>query len=441
MSASIAALQTAYSSYAEDRNLQEVGFILSVAVALVLILLGLQWTNDATRRAEQERRAAARARQREERTRIVNQDNQEAILRLLDEIADLADGDLTISATVTEDITGAIADAINFSIDALRETVVNINGVSMAMAGAARLARDTAEQLTQASDTQAARIEEAVASIRALADASRAVSAGADRVREVASQSVEYANNGANAVRATIDGMDSIRENIQETSKRIKRLGESSQEIGDIVGLIDDIADRTNILALNAAIQASMAGEQGRGFAVVADEVQRLAERASRATKQIDGLVKAIQSDTNEAVASMERSTAGVVSGAGLAEDADQALVRIETVSEELAGLIAGISESSAGQTEQAGQVNRIMEEIQRITAAARNGTQETGVAIGSVAQLAADLRTSVAGFRLPQTAESSTVIGLPAIGDSVGNEVGEPQEEIFAASSARPMS
>ncbi|MBT6275709.1 MAG: methyl-accepting chemotaxis protein, partial [Chromatiales bacterium] len=345
----------------------------------------------------------------------------------LDEIADLADGDLTISATVTEDITGTIADAINYSIDALRETVTNINGVSMEIANEARRARDTSVTLTQASDNQATRIEGAVSSIRSLSDSANSVSADAGRVREVATQSVEFANDGANAVRATIDGMDSIRQIIQGTSKRIKRLGESSQEIGDIVGLIDDIADQTNILALNAAIQASMAGEQGRGFAVVADEVQRLAERASQATKQIDGLVKAIQSDTNEAVASMEQSTAGVVSGAELAEGAGQALVRIDVVSQELSEFISGISESPAGQTEQASRVSQMMEEIQRITAEARLGTQETGSAIVSVAQVAVDLRTSVAGFRLSDAGESSTVIGLPAVSDPAETAVSEP--------------
>ena len=233
-----------------------------------------------------------------------------------------------------------------------RISLVRSNSVSVEVAREAGRTRKTAVTLSTSSDTHATQIRAAAQLIESLADAARTVSANAERSREVAQQSVRYANDGTDAVRATIDGMDNIRETIQETSKRIKRLGESSQEIGEIVGLIDDIADQTNILALNAAIQASTAGEQGRGFAVVADEVQRLAERASHATKQIDALVKAIQSDTNEAVNSMEQSTAGVVRGAALAEDAGQALVRIEITSEELAELIGSISESAHRQTQ-----------------------------------------------------------------------------------------
>lgn len=400
---------------ARDPFTATLGSALGAGAVLMLLLFGLVLNRDAQIRADQGRAQAAEARRREEETRIANQENQDAILRLLDEIADLADGDLTINATVTEDITGAIADAINFSIETLRDTVININDSSVLMANAARSSRETALRLTQASETQASQIEGAASSIRNLADVARGVSDDAQRGQEVATQQLEQANEGAKAVRATIDGMDAIRETIQETSKRIKRLGESSQEIGDIVGLIDDIADQTNILALNAAIQASMAGEQGRGFAVVSDEVQRLAERASQATKQIEGLVKAIQSDTNEAVASMEQSTAGVVQGAELAEDAGQALVKIELVAEDLARLVSGISQSSQGQMAQADSVAQIMDEIQRITTEARAGTQETAGAIGDLAQLATDLRTSVSNFRLPDSdTMRSTVIGLP---------------------------
>jgi twitching motility protein PilJ len=216
-------------------------------------------------------------------------------------------------------------------------------------------------------------------------------------------RSVEIAKNGGEAVQRTMNGMDTIREHIQETSKRIKRLGESSQEIGDIVELINDIAEQTNILALNASIQAAMAGEAGRGFAVVADEVQRLAERSANATKQIDALVKTIQADTNEAVISMEKSTSGVVRGAQLAEHASEALEEIENVSDQMAELIQNISGSARQQATVAAELATAMNGIQEVTTRATSGADKTSKSIGTLARLAQDLDTSVAGFKLPQ--------------------------------------
>ena len=332
--------------------------------------------------------------------------NQEAILRLLSEISDLADGDLTVNATVTEDFTGAIADAINFSIESLRDLVISINKVAVQVSSSAQGTRTTAGQLTQASERQAQQIAKAGQAIIGMANSVKKVSANAVESTDVAKKSVDIASKGAKAVRDTIAGMDSIREQIQETSKRIKRLGESSQEIGDIVGLIDDIADQTNILALNAAIQAAMAGEAGRGFAVVADEIQRLAERSSNATKQIDALVKTIQGDTNEAVNSMEHSTAGVVSGASLAENAGEALTEIEQVSVQLAGQIENISQTSRTQAAVASNISGTMTIIQDITTQTSNGTNETAASIERLATLANELKTSVSGFNLPDTAK-----------------------------------
>ncbi len=273
--------------------------------------------------------------------------NQNAILRLLDEIADLADGDLRSYATVSEDFTGAIADSINFAIDQLRDLVSRITETSQEVAQYTASTQGITNQLAEASEHQAQEIAGASAAINEMAMSIDQVSANASESAEVAQRSVQIASNGAEVVNRSIEGMDHIREQIQETSKRIKRLGESSQEIGNIVSLINDIADQTNILALNAAIQASMAGEAGRGFAVVADEVQRLAERSASATKQIEGLVKTIQTDTNEAVISMEQTTSEVVRGANLAKDAGIALDEIQTVSGDLAKLIASISDAA----------------------------------------------------------------------------------------------
>lgn len=275
------------------------GYALGALALASIILIGLVMVRETNRRLAE--------------TAEKNDRNQAAILRLLDEIADLADGDLTVAATVTEDFTGAIADSINYSIDQLRELVETINQTAVQVAAAAQETQSTAMHLAEASEHQAQEIAGASAAINEMAVSIDQVSANASESSAVAERSVAIANKGNEVVHNTITGMDNIREQIQDTSKRIKRLGESSQEIGDIVSLINDIADQTNILALNAAIQASMAGDAGRGFAVVADEVQRLAERSSAATKQIEALVKTIQTDTNEAVISMEQTTSEVV--------------------------------------------------------------------------------------------------------------------------------
>lgn len=348
-------------------------------------------------------------RQRLQETADTNERNQNAILRLLDELADLADGDLTTTATVTEDFTGAIADSINYTIDQLRVLVSRINETAVNVSGAAQETQQTALHLAEASEHQAQEIAGASAAVNEMAVTIDQVSANAAESSAVAERSVSIANNGAKVVQNTIHGMDTIREQIQDTSKRIKRLGESSQEIGDIVSLINDIADQTNILALNAAIQASMAGDAGRGFAVVADEVQRLAERSAAATKQIEALVKTIQNDTNEAVISMEQTTAEVVRGARLAQDAGVALEEIENVSTSLADLIQNISNAARQQASSAGHISNTMNVIQEITSQTSAGTSATAGSIGNLAEMALDLRESVAGFKLPEEIEQNT--------------------------------
>jgi twitching motility protein PilJ len=333
-----------------------------------------------------------------------NDRNQQAILRLLDELSSLADGDLTVQATVTEDITGAIADSINYAVDALRGLVTTINQSAIQLDSATRQTQALSGHLAKASGAQSKQIASATESAGGMAASAEEVSGNAERAADVARHSVEVAHKGGDAVRRTIDGMNTIRETIQETSKRIKRLGESSQEIGNIVELINDIAEQTNILALNASIQASMAGEAGRGFAVVADEVQRLAERAANATKQIEVLVRTIQTDTNEAVVSMERSTTDVVGGALLAENAGAALEEIEQVSNQIASLVQNISGSSRQQTGAAQNIARNMQVLKEISAQTSDSTNATSAAIGKLAELSAGLRKAAAGFRLPGT-------------------------------------
>lgn len=329
--------------------------------------------------------------------------NQEAILRLLDEIADLADGDLRSYATVSEDFTGAIADSINFAIDQLRDLVSRIYQTSQEVSVYTQNTQQVTTSLTQASQQQSDQISGASKAINAIVLSIGEVSNNANESTEVAKRSVEIASNGADVVNRSMHGMDNIREQIQETSKRIKRLGESSQEIGNIVSLINDIADQTNILALNAAIQASMAGEAGRGFAVVADEVQRLAERSASATKQIDGLVRTIQADTNEAVISMEQTTSEVVRGANLAKDAGLALDEIQTVSTSLAQLIGNISSAAQLQSASASQVADTMNVVQEITAQTTSATFDTAQSVSELANMAESLRESVSDFKLPE--------------------------------------
>jgi twitching motility protein PilJ len=374
-----------------------VGLLVAGLAALAFILI-----TDTRRRLRETARA--------------NQANQDAILRLLDEIQDLGQGDLTVEATVTQDFTGAIADAINYSIQQLRKLVARIVATAEDISAASDHTRTIALQLSQAAENQSHEITDASAAINEMAITIDQVSANATESAAVAERSVSIAARGAAVVRNTITGMDRIRDQIQETSKRIKRLGESSQEIGDIVSLIGDIADQTNILALNAAIQASMAGDAGRGFAVVADEVQRLAERSASATKQIAALVAAIQSDTTGAVASMEQTTAEVVAGAALSLDAGVALGEIETVSTNLAELIQDISTAARHQSTTAGHISNTMNVIQEITSRTLEQANQTAASIGELADLAIDLRESVAGFRLPEALQQPPAgTGTPA--------------------------
>ncbi|MEE1868735.1 MULTISPECIES: methyl-accepting chemotaxis protein [Pseudomonas] len=384
-------LTNGLENLASGRTLDTVGgYVLGLLALASIILIGLVMVRETHRQLRE--------------TAQMNERNQQAIMRLLDEIEDLADGDLTVMVSVTEDFTGAIADSINYSIDQLRDLVATINLSAEEVASAVQETQNTAHQLAKASEHQAEQISEASVAVGDMAESIDRVSTHAYESAKVAERSVAIANKGNEVVHNTIHGMDNIREQIQDTAKRIKRLGESSQEIGDIVSLIDDIADQTNILALNAAIQASLAGEAGRGFAVVADEVQRLAERSSSATRQIEALVRTIQTDTNEAVISMEQTTAEVVRGARLAQDAGVALEEIEGVSQTLAELIHSISDAAQLQTSSAGQISHTMAVIQQITSQTSAGSNATAESIGDLARMASEMRRSVSGFTLPPT-------------------------------------
>jgi twitching motility protein PilJ len=330
-----------------------------------------------------------------------NKRNQEAILRLLNEMGNLADGDLTVQASVTEDVTGAIADSINFTIEELRTLVRGINSATDQVTKATQETQAISNRLYEASQRQNREIQQASASVLQMAQSINEVSQTANQSARVAQQSLAAAEKGGQVVQNQIAGMNEIRSQIQDTSKRIKRLGESSMEIGEIVELISDITEQTNVLALNAAIQAASAGEAGRGFTVVAEEVQRLAERSGEATKQIEAIVKTIQADTQDAVAAMEKSTVGVVEGTKLSDAAGQALTEIQKVSRDLADLISRISAQTQMQSTSVTDVTRGMQGILKITEETTEGTKQTNVSIGQLTKLAAELRSSVAGFKV----------------------------------------
>ena len=329
-------------------------------------------------------------------------DQQEAILKLLDEMSSLADGDLTVEAEVTDQITGAIADSVNFAVIEMRDLVSQINRASIEVANESELAVSNAQAVSQSNISQADEISKAATMMQQVSQDMRQMSQQASTSADMATESLQAAETGAQAVRDTIDGMENMREQIQDTSKRIKRLGESSQRIGDIVALIDDIAEQTNILSLNAAIQASMAGEAGRGFAVVSDEVQSLAERSTEATKKIAELVTTIQNDTNDAVLSMEKATEQVVSGTRVADSAGKALADIENASKGLSELVQTISKGSNEQAETVTKVSEQVVEVSDSSTDTSRKAQDSANSIAKLLELAKELETSVSRFKLP---------------------------------------
>jgi twitching motility protein PilJ len=386
LQAAVARLQEAIQAERPVTSLIAIA-VLGGALVLVLALMALVFLADS-------RRSAAGA-------EAENKRNQEAILRLLNEMGDLADGDLTVRAQVTEDITGAIADSMNYTIDELRTLVAGVNNAAIQVTQKTAHAQSISAELLGAAERQSKEIEETTAQVLQVSRSISEVSSTAEEGARVAQRSLAAADKGRLAVQNSISGMNDIREQIQETSKRIKRLGESSQEIGEIVELISDITEQTNVLALNAAIQAASAGEAGRGFSVVAEEVQRLAERSGEATKQIGAIVKTIQADTQDAVAAMEKSTTGVVEGAKLSDAAGQALSEIDFVTKNLAQLIQTISQATHTQATATNKVAQNMQDILEITRQTTRGTQQAAGSIRDLAAVAQELKSSVSGFKL----------------------------------------
>ncbi|EHR73035.1 methyl-accepting chemotaxis protein [Burkholderiales bacterium JOSHI_001] len=374
------------------------GALLLAAAGWGLLRLFVQDQRSRAQMAESQKQDAERDQLEAKR---VNDANQAAILRLMNELQTVAEGDLTQQATVTEDITGAIADSVNYTVEELRNLVAQVQGTVSRVTETTLQVESTSTELLAASTEQLREIRETGESVLQMASRINEVSAQAQQSAEVARQSLQAADSGRQAVENSIGGMNAIRDQIQETSKRIKRLGESSQEIGEITELIEDITEQTNVLALNAAIQAASAGEAGRGFSVVAEEVQRLAERSGDATRQIAALVKTIQTDTQDAVAAMERSTQGVVEGAKLSDAAGNALGDIDRVTRQLAELIESISRQTSREAESANVVASNIQHIFAVTEQTGEGTRSTAQMVRELSRTAEELKASVARFRI----------------------------------------
>jgi twitching motility protein PilJ len=399
------ALENVQTKLGSETGFSGLNFVLLVLSALLLLLGGagllrLYVRGQAERAAAAEGQRLAAEREQQEAKRV-NDANQAAILRLMNELQAVAEGDLTQQATVTEDITGAIADSVNYTVEELRTLVSQVQGTVSRVTDTTQQVEATSTELLAASSEQLREIRDTGESVLQMAGRINDVSGQAQETAAVARQSLQAAESGLRAVQNTIGGMNSIRDQIQETSKRIKRLGESSQEIGEITELISDITEQTNVLALNAAIQAASAGEAGRGFSVVAEEVQRLAERSGDATRQIAALVKTIQTDTQDAVGAMERSTQGVVEGTRLSDAAGTALGEIDRVSRQLAELIGAISNQALSEAQSANVVAANIQHIFAVTEQTGEGTRSTAQMVRELSRTAEELKQSVARFKI----------------------------------------
>ena len=398
-------LEAVQTSLEHETGFSGITVFLLLLSALLVILGGVGflrlYVTEQGQRASLAQNRRLEAEGQEKEAKRVNDANQAAILRLMNELQGVAEGDLTQQATVTEDITGAIADSVNYTVEELRTLVSQVQGTATRVTSTTEQVEANSTELLATSSEQLREIRDTGESVLQMAGRINHVSAQAQETAQVARQSLQAADAGRQAVQNTIGGMNSIRDQIQETSKRIKRLGESSQEIGEITELISDITEQTNVLALNAAIQAASAGDAGRGFSVVAEEVQRLAERSADATRQIAALVKTIQTDTQDAVGAMERSTQGVVEGTRLSDAAGTALGEIDRITRQLTELVTGISQEALSEAQSANVVAANIQHIFAVTEQTGDGTRSTAQMVRELSRTAEELRQSVARFKV----------------------------------------
>jgi methyl-accepting chemotaxis protein len=339
---------------------------------------------------------------------------QRQVIGLLSVVSTAAEGDLTSKAEVTADALGSVADAFNLMITGLTSLVTQTSSVAAEVQRSTAEILRSSERMRMGASQQTAQIRNASDAVNAMSLTTQRMAENAEAATQTSVKATQAAVKGGTAVAETIKGMQRIRATVQSTGKKIKGLGERSLEIGAIIEVINEIATQTNLLALNAAIEAARAGEQGRGFAVVADEVRKLAERAARSTKDITGLIKGIQVETSEAVAVMEEGTREVEEGTKLADQAGAALREIEQIVKQTANLMTDITKAAGDQVKSTESVVQTMDSISRLTQDATQGVQETVATISKLAGLTKRLTDVIGRFKVSKGAG-----GVPQAGET----------------------
>ena len=345
--------------------------------------------------------ALVEARELRGRIESENRELQENILALLRVVSEAADGDLTVRAKVTAGSLGSVADAFNQMLDSWAHLLGDIQKLFNLTTDAISKIQHSSEGMAQGATQQVQGIFDANAAVRRMAEEIQRVSKNAETAAMAAKRAQESALSGSDTVQNVVRGMEGLRANVQAGAKKIKNLGDRSMEITSIVGTIARISEQTNMLALNAAIEAARAGEHGRGFSVVADQVRQLAERTATATQEIEGLVRQIQSETNESVEAIEQQTEVVENESQVVGRAGEVLLQIREVSTQSAELVADISAISKAQVDGAMGVAGVMEQISQIANQTKKGADDSVRFTKELASLSTKLQESVNKFQL----------------------------------------